>query len=132
MKLHSKKTYKSIEELIEAVSEEINKILRTNIYEISLSDKELNLLQEKKSELRIALRNCGIGDDSAKAFLKDIIKDILVEKMIITETNINEYIPFDIIEKLTSRDKFEILLYSYIKEHKKLALKKIELRLQML
>ena len=35
MKLHSKKTYKSIEELIEAVSEEINKILRTNIYEIS-------------------------------------------------------------------------------------------------
>ena len=125
MKLHSKKTYKSIEELIEAVSEEINKILRTNIYEISLSDKELNLLQEKKSELRIALRNCGIGDDSAKAFLKDIIKDILVEKMIITETNINEYIPFDIIEKLTSRDKFEILLYSYIKEHKKLAMENI-------
>jgi pilus assembly protein CpaF len=125
MKLHSKKTYKSIEELIEAVSEEINKILRTNIYEISLSDKELNLLQEKKSELRIALRNCGIGDDSAKAFLKDIIKDILVEKMIITETNINEYIPFDSIEKLTSRDKFEILLYSYIKEHKKLAMENI-------
>lgn len=45
--------------------------------------------------------------------------------MIITETNINEYIPFDSIEKLTSRDKFEILLYSYIKEHKKLAMENI-------
>lgn len=125
MKLHSKKTYKTIEELIEAISEEINKILRTNIYEISLNEKELSLLKEKKSELRVALRNCGIGDDSAKAFLKDIIKDILVEKMIITEANINEYIPFDSVEKITPRDKFEILLYSYIKEHKKLALENI-------
>lgn len=125
MKSHNKNTYKNIEELIEAISEEINKILRTNIYEISLSDKELNLLKEKKSELRIALRNCGIGDDSAKAFLKDIIKDILVEKMIITEANINEYIPFDSVAKMTPRDKFEIILYTYIKKHKKLAMENI-------
>lgn len=125
MKFHSKSTYSNIEELIEAVSEEINKILRTNIYEISLNEKELTQLKEKKSELRIALRNCGIGDDNAKSFLKDVIKDILVEKMIITKENINEYISFDNVSKMTARDKFEIILYVYAKEYKKLALENI-------
>lgn len=125
MKFHSKTNYKNIEELVETVSEEINSILRANIYEISLKDKELLALKEKKNELRTALRNCGIGDEAAKGFLKDIIKDILTEKKIITESNINNYIHFSDTAKLSARDKFDILLYHYIKTYKNLSLEQM-------
>lgn len=125
MRFHNRVRYKNTEELIEGISEEINKILRANIYEISLNEKELVQLKEKKSELRTALRNCGIGDDAAKAFIKDIIKDLLVEKDMITEGNINEYIHYDDENKMTARDKFEIILYVYIKRYKKTAMEKI-------
>lgn len=125
MKFHSKTNYKNIEDLVETVSEEINSILRANIYEISLKDKELEALKEKKNELRIALRNCGIGDEAAKSFLKDILKDILIEKKIITENNINSYICFSDINKLSARDKFDILLYHYMKTYKNLSLEQI-------
>ena len=65
MKFYKRKECKTIAELIEAVSEEINGILRANIYEISLKEEALKELKERKGELRSALRNCGIGDDSA-------------------------------------------------------------------
>lgn len=125
MKFYKRKECKTIAELIEAVSEEINGILRANIYEISLKEEALKELKERKGELRSALRNCGIGDDSAKAFLKEVIKDILLEKRIVNEGNINTFISFDNSTKLSYRDKFDILLYLYGKEYRSLGLERI-------
>ncbi|NLL93656.1 MAG: Flp pilus assembly complex ATPase component TadA [Clostridiales bacterium] len=107
--------------LVEYVSEEINNILRTNIREISMKESELKILREKKSELRIALKNCGIGDVNAKSFVKDIIRDILENSNTLSQESIFELIPFDNIFKLTSLDKFEIILYCFIKEYKNMA-----------
>lgn len=120
MKHHNEK----IQKLIEIVSEKINGILRANIYELSMKEDELKALKEKKSELRMALKNCGIGDYGAKAFVKEIIKDILSMDLISPE-NINEYINFDNPNELSSRDKFDILLYEYIKENGSFAIEKI-------
>ena len=53
-------------ELIDKVSEEINGILRTNLYEVGLNDSDLDSLKKRKSDLREALRNSGIGDVYAK------------------------------------------------------------------
>ena len=125
MKFHSKNKYDNIYELIELISEKINIILRANIYEISMSEAELKALKLKKFELRNALRNCGIGDDDAKIFLKEIIKDILLEEEYIREDNINGVINFSQPDKISSRDKFDILLYCYKKRYDKNALEKI-------
>ena len=72
----------SMDSLIELVAEEINGILRTNLYEAGLSDGELERLKREKSDLRDALGNCGIGDSYAKKYVKQTIKKILVSKLV--------------------------------------------------
>jgi len=105
-----------IDELIFRVSDEFNGILRANLYEIGLNDDEMTKLKKRKREMRTALKNCGIGDLDAKNYIKSCIKDILIKKINITEENIEEYISFSNVDKLSVREKFDILLYCYKKE----------------
>ncbi len=113
---------KMINTLVELVSEEINGILRTNLYENGLSEIEIANLRAKKSELRAALRNCGIGDVHAKTYVKQTIKNIISSKLVPEVKNYELYIPFSRVDKLTSRDKFDILLYHMMNEHGDMAL----------
>ena len=50
------------EELQKLLNDEVNQILRANLYEVGLSEKELKRLRIRKRELRDALNQCGIGD----------------------------------------------------------------------
>lgn len=111
--------------LVELVSEEINGILRTNLYENGLSDVEIASLRAKKSELRAALRNCGIGDWQAKTYVKQTIKNIITSKLVPDVKNFELYIPFSRHDMLSSRDKFDILLYHMMRDHKDMALAKL-------
>ena len=106
-----------LQELVAKIGEELNGILRANLYELSLKKEELLRLRNKKRELRRALKNCGIGDLQAKIHVKILIKDILTEKLDMTEEKINDIIPFIDENKLTVKDKFDILLYVYKKEY---------------
>ncbi len=108
-----------IHELVERVSQEFNGILRANLYEIGLSDEELIKLRKRKRELRTALKNCGIGDDNAKSYIKTCIRDILTKKLHIDRNNIEAYIEFSSFDSLSVREKFDIILYVYSKEYKK-------------
>lgn len=112
-----KEEFKDFYSLIEFINSEFNGILRANLYEIGLSDEELNKLRIKKRELRSALKNCGIGDRYAKEYIKSSIKSILSEKIKINEDKINLLIPFHDRRKLSIKDKFDILLYLYKKEY---------------
>ena len=77
-----KKENNLLSELIDKVSDEINGILRTNLYEIGLADKDLENLKLRKSDLREALRNSGIGDRYAKKYVKQTIRNIIMSKLI--------------------------------------------------
>lgn len=105
-------------ELTHRVSNEFNGILRANLYELSLTEEELVKVRRRKRELRTALKNCGIGDENAKSYIKTCIRDILTKKIMISSENIDSYIPFNVSAKLSCRDKFDILIYSYMKEYK--------------
>lgn len=107
----------SIDTLIERVSDEINSILRANLYEVGLSESELKRLRIRKRELREALSNCGIGDDNAKAYVKKIIEDIIVHKFHFGEEEFERIIPFEKKLELNSRDMFDIILYTYEQEY---------------
>ena len=115
----------SIETLVEAVSEEINGILRTNLYENGLKEQEISDLRERKSELRAALRNCGIGDTGAKKYVKQTIKKIITSKLVPDVKNYELYIPFSRQDRLTVRDKFDIVLYGMAMEYGDMALSKL-------
>lgn len=100
-----------IDNLTEMVSKEFNGILRANLYEVSLSEEELHNLRKNKRELRNNLKNCGIGDSSAKRYVKSVIKGILTDKIGINPENINCVLPFDNEVRLSVYDKFQICLY---------------------
>ena len=109
-------------ELIGKVSDEINGILRTNLYEIGLSDKDLENLKMRKSDLREALRNSGIGDAYAKKYVKQTIRNIIMSKLIPNPDDYSKYISFDNISKLSPRDKFDIILYFFSLSDNEMAL----------
>lgn len=110
-----------LEALTEFIGSEINQILRANLYEVGLNEKELKRLRIRKRELREALNNCGIGDSSAKNYVKDVIEDILVKKWNFSENEWNKIISFENRNGLTARDKFDILMYCYEREYRECA-----------
>lgn len=107
----------TVDSLIGQVESEIKGLLRNNIYESSLKKKDRELLKSKKKELRNALKVSGTGDRSAKAYIKSVIKNIILEKVKINTHNIDELIPFDEKREMNIQIKFSILLYAYKKKY---------------
>lgn len=105
------------ETLISLMSTEINQILRANLYEVGLGEKEMNRLRIRKRELRDALNQCGIGDIQAKNYVKSTMEDIMVKKYGMGEEQWNQIIAFDSRTGMTARDKFDILMHCYEKEY---------------
>lgn len=114
-----------LKELLLRLSEEINDILRANLYEIGLDEDEVGRLKNKKKDLREALQRCGIGDKNAKEYVKGTIKSILASKLLVNTLDYEKIIPFSDVFKLSVREKFDILLFLYEKEYGNLAMEKI-------
>lgn len=107
----------SIDFLLKEVIQTFNDILRTNIYENCLDNNQIQEHLNQKKELRKALRNCPYGDRLSKVFVIDYIKDILIKKYKLNNENINTVISFYDTQKLSSQDKFDIMLYFLEKDH---------------
>ncbi len=107
----------NIDVLIQVINEEFNGILRANLYEIGLKEEELVRLRTKKRELRQALRNCGVGDIYSKNYIKSAIKNILIDKLRLEENSISAIINFENVHKMSSKDKYDIVMYQYKKKY---------------
>ncbi len=107
----------SVSYFVKEIKETFNQILNTSITEYKLDKTEAMKEEKRKDNLRKALRNCNCADASAKDFIKEYIKDLLQVKYKIDEENIDLIIPFSDSYKLSIHDKFDILLFSYKKEH---------------
>lgn len=105
----------TLDSLIKQVENEIKGLLRNNLYETSLKEKERELLKNKKRELRRALKVSGTGELAAKTYIKMVIRNILLEKLEITSQNIEKIIPFDKKTEIHVQIQFSILLYKYKK-----------------
>ena len=112
----------NIKELVQAVNEEINGILRSNLYEAALGDKDIASVSRKKNQLRTSLRNCGIGDASAKQYVKQMVRKVLTSKLVRDVSEYERYIPFSSPYKLSARDKFDIVMYYLWLDYKDMAL----------
>ena len=73
--------------------------------------------QDKISELKKALKGCTYGDVNDKKYIKDMIFDLLHREYGVNQVNITTAIDFDNIDKLTTIDKFDILLYMYKQQY---------------
>ena len=86
-----------------------------NLYDIGLSEEELERRKQKKYELKKALKGCTYGDVNDKKYVKELIFDLLFKEYGVNEVNISKAIPFDIPSLLTAQDKFDILINEYKK-----------------
>ena len=109
------KTY-TLDAMRDFVKRRLDEITKVNLYDIGLSEEELKRRKNKKYELKKALKGCTYGDVNDKKYVKELIYDLLAQEYGVDETNISKAIPFDIPSLLTTRDKFDILIYVYKKE----------------
>ena len=109
------KTY-NIDKMKEFIKRRLDEITKVNLYDIGLSEAELERRKNKKYELKKALKGCTYGDVNDKKYVKTLIYDLLLQEYGVNEINISKAIPFDLPSLLTPQDKFDVLIYTYQKE----------------
>ena len=109
------KTY-TLNMMISFVKRRLDEITKVNLYDLGLSEEELKRRKAKKYELKKALKGCTYGDVNDKKYVKELIYDLLSKEYGVDETNVSKAIPFDTPSLLTSKDKFDIILYMYKKD----------------
>lgn len=110
------RTY-TIDQMTKFIKARMDEITRTNLYDIGLSEEELRRRKNKKYELKKALKGCTYGDVNDKKYVKELIFDLLHREYGVNQVNITSAIDFDNIEKMTTIDKFDILLYMYKQQY---------------
>lgn len=106
-----------IQYLTNGVKETFQGLLKMRIEELNLNQYEAEKRIRNKSKLRKSIRLCSCGDLGAKSYVLDYIVELLQKKFEINEQTVDLAIPFGNEKKLTTTDKFDILLYQYKKEH---------------
>lgn len=110
----------TIKHITDEVANEFASALKVNLKEQNLTRRELEAKESAKQELRSSLKESAYGNPVAKKYVKNFIKDIIRGKKInIAEDTIDNVLNFLNPDKLSSRDKFDIMLHFYMKEYKK-------------
>lgn len=103
-------------ELERKIRDSLTEVVNQDLFQLNIRESEMEKCRKTRGILRSALRTCGLGDARAKDYVKDYMKELLQRKFFISEGNINKVIPFDNPQRLTVRDKFDILLFVYRKK----------------
>jgi len=90
------------------VKDTLNELIRTNLYDLGLSKEEFDRRQNKKKEIKRALKECVYGDLNAKQFVKDFISDLLHNTYNLDDEKILKVINFSNPRLLSIEDKFDI------------------------
>lgn len=104
--------------LFSNIKEDLKQLLRININSSLFTRRERELRIKKREDFREAYRKCGSGNEASKIFVKDTIKELIINKYKISQENIRLYLEEDI------EYKFKVILYKYRKKYGNLALEK--------
>ena len=99
---------------VDETARAFNRTLRQNLSGQNLTRSELRKKREQTGMLREALTNAAFGDSAARRTVKNRIKSILgFPEYQIDDSTINGIVRFNRPEKMTSQERFEVLLYLY-------------------
>lgn len=101
----------SIEYLCNELKNYINGIINMDVEALNLNKKDYVNRKALKRSLSDAVRKCSQGDMYSKMIVYARTKSTLANMLRITDSVIDSVIPFDNPNKLSARDKFEIMLY---------------------
>lgn len=106
--------YSDIETIKNKVAHEFSAMLKQDLRDKNMSKQEYEAKEKQKAALRRSLKDAANGDAKAKKYIKTYIMQMLVDENMhlnINEETIDEIIPFNEENRLSGRDKFEIVLY---------------------
>ena len=112
----------TLEAMTAFVKETLHEMTSSSLIDYGLSEEEYRRRKNKRAELKKALRGCTSGDLRDKAYVKQVITDLLEQRYNLDDGNLNRLLPFDDPQMLTPQDQFDILLYLYKKQHRLRAL----------
>lgn len=115
-KKHSGKQVPKIEDYMTELREYFDTMLSRKSKKGVLQEEISNGQELLRKELKLALGHCSQGDLRAKLYVKEHMKQWLVDHRRINETELEQLIPFTEPEQLNAKDKFDILLFYYKKE----------------
>ncbi|CAH0121171.1 MULTISPECIES: Flp pilus assembly complex ATPase component TadA [unclassified Paenibacillus] len=121
----------TIERMTEYVKQCLNEMVAANWYHTGFIGEELQRRNNKRLELKRALKGCVYGDLSDKNYVKNVIYDLLLQTYGLNEGNVNRVIPFEDARRLTEQDMFEIILHDYKKKYRYDALHRIIARYRL-
>ncbi len=101
--------------LILFVRDRINSLTRTNLYELGLDQEEFRKRENKREELKRALRHCAHGSDADKRYVKDVMLDML--DAYLPDDMLHVAVPFHRPEQMSGPMVFACLLHFYRKEY---------------
>lgn len=101
----------SLDYLCDQFKRIICNIINTDLDVLNLNKKDLENRRTVKRAISNAIRKCSQGDINAKMIVLNRAKYTLLNIFKLTENDIDNIIPFDDKEKLTAKDKFDILMY---------------------
>jgi len=107
----------SIEAMQQYVKQTIHDMVSGNLYDLGLHEEEFRRRKNQRTELKKALKGCVYGDARDKAYVKNLIYDLLAGYYGCNENNVDWVIPFEDNRALSEQDQFDILLYLYRKRH---------------
>ncbi|MCM3783870.1 CpaF/VirB11 family protein [Neobacillus mesonae] len=103
----------TIEHLTEYIKQSLHELSHTQLADAGLHEEEYKRRLNQRADMRRALKDCISGNVSDKAFVKNLIADLLIHSYGLSEENINEAIPFESAQNLSIQDQFEIVFYIY-------------------
>ncbi|HEX7028840.1 MAG TPA: hypothetical protein VF268_16485 [Gammaproteobacteria bacterium] len=115
----------TLEAMTAFVKEALLEMTSSNLIDFGLSEEEYRRRKNKRAELKKALRGCTSGDLRDKAYVKQVIADLLEQRYTLDDKNLNLLLPFDDPKKLSPQDQYDILLFLFKKQHRLKALDKL-------
>ncbi|MFD2701490.1 ATPase, T2SS/T4P/T4SS family [Paenibacillus shunpengii] len=107
----------TIENLTEYIKQSLHELSHSQLADAGLHEEEYKRKLNQRAEMRRALKDCISGSVSDKAFVKNLIKDLLLHSYGLNEKSIDEAIPFNHTLNLNVQDQFEIVFYLYKQQY---------------
>jgi len=116
----------SIEDLKIIINETLDNIVQKRpVEDRLLLEKDREKKEQRRKQVSINLKNCGLGDIKSKLYIKEYIKDLLEKEYGINNENIDFIINFKKSSGLSVEMKFQIILHFYKKKYGYEALKEL-------
>lgn len=108
------KTKYQFNQIEDFVEKNIDELIQSSLDDLGKSYEEVINAKKRKELFKKQLNLCGLGDISAKKFIKSWISDLITQKYGVNEDNIDYAINFDFP---SIYDKFCIIMNKYFKKY---------------